>query len=276
MRSFMSSIQWRFGFLRKMSPHVGLIGALRLQLSKDWNRVAESLDARWTVREVSLRPKGYATAVTIRLNSSDFKVFDQIFVSRQYLPVTIIKDLDTIVDCGANAGYSALFFLKQFPRARVIAVEPDRSNAELCRRNLSQYMDRVVIVEKAVWGCVAQLRFVEETRTPGEEWGIQVRAAAVDAPGEAVEGIDIPNLMAMIGVEHIDLLKIDIERSEAVVFQSNPESWLCRVTNLAIELHGECCAEIFRFALRDYSFLEEQCGDVTICLGMLPRAMNRS
>ena len=257
--------------MRQRAPQVGLLGAINLQFADDWNRAVGRIRQSWKIREVRVRPPGYSAAVTMRLDSSDFEVFKQIFISRQYLPVTSIKDPKVIVDCGANAGYSALFFLEHFPHARVIAVEPDARNAALCRRNLRRHKDRAVVVEKAVWGTVARLGFVEETRRPGEEWGVQVQPMQETAAPDMVEGIDIPGLMATNGVERIDLLKIDIEKSEAEVFGTNPDAWLRRVGNIAIELHGTECAEIFRSALRNYSFLEEQSGEITACLGLRPR-----
>jgi len=132
--------------------------------------------------------------------------------------------------------------------------------------------DRIVILQKAIWGSVAKLRFVEKTRKRGEEWGVQVEATAENAAPDAVDAIDVPNLLATTGVRYIDVLKVDIEKSEGDVFQTNAAAWLHRVRNIAIELHGPACTEIFRSALSNYAFLEEQCGDVTFCLGIHPRA----
>jgi hypothetical protein len=126
-------------------------------------------------------------------------------------------------------------------------------------------------LQKAIWGSVGKLTFVKETRKPGEEWGIQVQAGPTIEAAGMVEGIDIPNLMIATGLKHIDLLKIDIEKSEADVFHTNPAAWLSYVRNIAIELHGPVCAEIFHSALSNYSFLEEQCGEVTLCLGIQPK-----
>jgi FkbM family methyltransferase len=197
-------------------------------------------------------------------------VFRQVFVFQQYMPVTKLESPTVIVDCGANAGYSALFFLKHFPEARVIAVEPDPNNAELCRHNLHPFLDRVVVIQKALWGRVTKLSFVEESRRPGEEWGIQVQSTPTSSAEDAVEAIDIPSLMEATDLTFIDILKIDIEKSEADVFQANPTAWLHLVRNIAIELHGPTCTEAFRAALKGYSFSEEVCGEITLCLGMKP------
>jgi FkbM family methyltransferase len=272
MRSLRKALRRRFDFLRQMPPHIGIAGTLRLRLADEWDHLARRIRPGWCIRQVHVWLRDYDTSIAIRLGSSDLEVFRQIFVQQQYMPITKIKDPEVVVDCGANAGYSALFFLKHFPCARVIALEPDPHNVELCRHNVRRFRGRIEILQKAIWGTVAKLGFVEETRTPGEEWGIQVEAMPSNAEGEMVEAIDIPNLLAVTGLKYIDLLKVDIEKSEADVFRTNPGAWLPLVRNIAIELHGPTCAKIFHSALSNYSFLEEQCGEVTLCLGMRPKA----
>jgi len=264
-------IQWRLNFLRELSPCVGITGALTLSFAQDWNKVAQRIHRGLSIRQVHVRPKGYGTSVAIRFGSSDFRLFEQIFLAEQYLPVTKIGEPRAILDCGANVGYSTLFFLKRFPFARVIAVEPDPSNANLCRHNVRRYKDRVVVLQKAVWARATRLAFVEETRKPGLEWGIQVRESVAEENADTVEAVDIPSLIAEAGVKQIDLLKIDIEGSEAIVFQPNSAAWLDRVRNIAIELHGVACTATFRSALSNYSYLESQHGEVTFCAGIQPK-----
>jgi FkbM family methyltransferase len=269
MKSLRDAIGQRFYLLRQMAPHIGIVGSLTLRVADDWNLVARRVRGLRRIRKIQVWPKGYDTSVAVRLDSSDFEVFRQIFVRQQYKPTMTIEDVEVIIDCGANAGYSALFFLKHFPRARVIAVEPDPLNAEFCRYNLRHYGDRVLILQKAIWGSVGRLAFVKGTQNPGHEWGIEVEAETVNA---VVDAIDIPNLVATTGVKRIDLLKIDVEKSEADVFQNNPSAWLHLVRNIAIELHGPTCDKVFHAALSSYHFLESQHGEVTFCTGMRPRS----
>jgi FkbM family methyltransferase len=270
MKRFLSRIRGRITFLRELASQAGLFGACTLCIAAGWNRVIGRLFPGWRVLKIQVRPKGYSTAVAVRLNSSDMRVFEQVFVSQQYQPATTIDAPEVIVDCGANVGYASLFFLKHFPRARVIAVEPDARNAEMCRQNLRQYRDRVTIIEKAIWGRPAKLEFVQETRKAGGEWGIQVQEA-MNGAADFVEAIDVPTLMKMARVKYIDLLKMDIETSETAVFQSNPEAWLPNVGNIAIELHGAECTRAFNRAMSQYSFRELSSGEVTVCFGVSPK-----
>ena len=59
-----------------------------------------------------------------RPGTSDVAVFGQIFRDLEYQCLDNARDVSLILDCGANVGYSAAYFLTCFPRAQVIAVEP--------------------------------------------------------------------------------------------------------------------------------------------------------
>ena len=270
MRKLVRAFWGRICFLRRLRPCVGLYGALTFQFAEDWARLWSLIAGKETASEVRLWPKGNRGPVAVRLRSSDMQVFQQVFVWQQYKPATQIREPKVVVDCGANVGYTSSYFLERFPTARVIALEPDPHNAELCRRNLQPYGDRVLVLQKALWGSVAHLAFVEDTRKKGDEWGIQVSTLGAGQLEHTVEGIDIPTLLSTTGIDQIDLLKIDIEKSEAEVFRNHADSWLHRVHNIAIELHDSTCREVFYSALHKYEFSEDQCGEVTLCLNIRP------
>lgn len=46
-----------------------------------------------------------------RANTSDIDVFYGVFVLREYACLDDVEDATLIVDCGANVGYSAAYFL---------------------------------------------------------------------------------------------------------------------------------------------------------------------
>ena len=83
---------------------------------------------------------------------------------------------------------------------------------------------------------------------------------------------DINTLLAESGSDAIDLLKIDIERSEVEVFARNFEPWLGRVRNLVIELHDEECRRVFFQALSPYAYDLSEVGELTICRNLRPAA----
>ena len=77
--------------------------------------------------------------------------------------------------------------------------------------------------------------------------------------------VGIGTLLAESGHERISILKIDIERAERFVFQSNFEYWLPRVDNLLIELHDQECEDVFWKAIQDQPFTIGTAGELTIC-----------
>ena len=68
-----------------------------------------------------------------------------------------------MLDLGANAGFSSAYFLSVFPKARIVAVEPDERNLAICRANLAPYGDRVLLLHGAAWSRIATLRLLKGT-----------------------------------------------------------------------------------------------------------------
>ena len=199
-----------------------------------------------------------------REHSSDIHAFHQAFIEREYSCLDDLADPGLILDCGAYAGYSAVYFLSRFPRCRVIAVEPDPANFELLRRNVAPFGDRVRTLRAALWSHEARLKMCEGARGPGSEWGRRVRECA---PGEDADlaATDVGALLRESGYSSISVLKVDIEGSEEVVFGSNYESWIGRVENIVVELHGEGCAGAFRRAIAGQPFRITRSGELTVC-----------
>jgi FkbM family methyltransferase len=86
---------------------------------------------------------------SLRANTSDVEVFEQIFVSKEY-EFKINFEPEFIVDGGANIGLSSIFFANKFPKARIIAIEPEESNFSLLKSNTSQYVN-ISVHNAAIW-----------------------------------------------------------------------------------------------------------------------------
>jgi len=78
----------------------------------------------------------------------------------------------------------------------------------------------------------------------GREWANQVREC-ISGEIADVTAIDFLSLMDNAGLNEVDLLKIDIEGAERIVFTGDCEPWLDRVRNIAIELHDGECRSVF-------------------------------
>src|SRR6476469_2925625 len=95
----------------RVVSEIGPLGALNWRNSKR--------------RDVHISARTSKYPLLARGGSSDGQVFHQIFVEREYRCIDHLTDVRTIIDAGANVGYSSAYFLTRWPRAKVIALEPD-------------------------------------------------------------------------------------------------------------------------------------------------------
>jgi FkbM family methyltransferase len=190
----------------------------------------------------------------------------QIVLDREYAPLEHL-DLKRIIDCGAYAGYSSSFFLSRFPRAHVVAIEPDPGNAEMCRRNIARYGERVRFIRAAVWSHNCD---VEVQRGTTGEWSTTVKPALQPDPN-LIRAIDVPSAIEAAGGAPVDLLKIDIEGAETEVFGARNTSWIESVRNIAIELHGAECQRAFLNAMKPFDYELLRSGELTICRNIRKR-----
>ena len=129
-------------------------------------------------RPYRLRTKTARYPLWCRPRSSDLDVFKQIFVMREYaLLVDLMKSsrVGLVLDCGANVGYSAAYFLTQFPACELIAVEPDAANFGALQRNLSPYGKRARAVHSGIWSHAVGLKIADHLFRDGRDWSRTVR-----------------------------------------------------------------------------------------------------
>ncbi len=186
----------------------------------------------------------------LRTRSSDIDVFRQIFVNREYSQDKIPVNPRIIIDCGANIGLSAIHFSNIFPGAQIFALEPEPSNYEMLVKNTSKYQN-IYCINKALWG---RTTTVEIADSHAPKWGFSMKESCEG--GEKIQASSIQDLMRDHGIEHIDILKIDIEGGEKDVFSSDC-AWMRNVSLLIIELHDRVTpgsSNAFYNAIRKMNF----------------------
>lgn len=178
--------------------------------------------------------------LTIRKNTSDHYVFRDIFLFKEFkLPVSIEPKL--IIDLGAYTGLSTTFFALKYPKARIIAVEPESSNFELLEFH-TQKNPNVDRINAGVWSSNA---FLKITNKATEKWAFTVEEVS-ESDDYDVKSITIDSILKNSGCDTIDILKIDIEGAEKELLSKNVASWISKVKVLVIELHDrlvEGCSE---------------------------------
>jgi FkbM family methyltransferase len=212
----------------------------------------------------TLRSKHSLHPLSCRRDSTDLLVFDQIFRKREYRCLDEIDSADLIVDCGANVGYASAYFLSRFPKATVIAVEPEPGNYCALRVNVKPYGDRCRTICSAIWPHKTGLVLSEAQFRRGGDWAFQVRPAEVGEKPSMV-GLDIGTILDESGFDRISILKVDIEGAESAVFGSNYEHWIGRIENIVIELHKEVGDAAFLNAISSENFVVSKCDELTVC-----------
>lgn len=208
------------------SQRLKAAGLLLLHRFNRWSGLRFKANQTLTIQE-RRRP----LTLAMRMDTDDFFAFQEIFVDRYYDDAP--GEPATILDLGANCGYATLLFACRYPNARLAAVEPHPANVSALRRNLALNGVEAMVVAGAV------------TREDGPatlhvstSLGHSLAAEGPLDPtkGVVVDGWSVPTLMRRLGWDRIDLLKIDIEGYESVLFADRP-AWLGRVSRIIGEVH---------------------------------------
>lgn len=228
----------------------------------------ETADESWL--EVDL-PSGHRVA-GLNLNETEY-VYQEIFVDEVYSRDGIVLPPDAVVlDVGANIGLFSLYIASRAPRARVVAFEPLAPIRRRLEANLGRYAPQV-----EVFGIGLSDAEREETFTyyPGYSTFSGI-AEYADASGERdvirrylsnqgeegganllLDNIDeilddrlraeahrcrlrrLDQVIGELGLERIDLLKIDVQRAEMDVLLGLDDAALAKVRQIVLEVHDK-------------------------------------
>jgi FkbM family methyltransferase len=177
--------------------------------------------------------------------SSDIQVMDQVFASREYLPLveeikkrSQEKDIRFIIDAGANVGYTSIYLKTYFPGAYIVAVEPDGHNGLQAKKNFEiNNLRDIQLLKGGIWHKDAWLE-LKKDRNNGKEWAFHVVESVEPTD---LRGFSIDTVLTESGYKEIDILKIDIEGSEKELFadEKKMDIVLAKTKFLSIEIHDE-------------------------------------
>ncbi len=166
----------------------------------------------------------------IRSFSGDFDVFYEVFWRKNYsLKKTKLQHFQTIMDIGANVGYTSVFYHLDYPKANIYSVEPSKSSYVILKKNTAEFKN-IHCINAAVYTKNTELDFVESDLAYNSKINVS------EGSNYKVKAYTISKLMEMCQLKEIDLLKIDIEGIENILFTENNQ-WLAKVNHLIVELH---------------------------------------
>lgn len=172
----------------------------------------------------------------LRVPTSDVCVFEQVLIHGEY-DFEVERAPATIIDAGANIGLASIFFANRFPEARIVAIEPEEGNFDILVKNVAPY-GNIVPLRAALWHENRKIHLVDPCLG---HWGFMTQDAGDGEKRfgrtlDLVQALTMDRILRDHGIDHVDILKIDIEGAEREVFR-DPSAWLDKVDALIVELH---------------------------------------
>jgi FkbM family methyltransferase len=202
-------------------------------------------------------------SLIIRKNTTDWNTFCDIFIFNRFnSPVEISPKF--IIDAGAYAGYSSIYFHQKYPNAKIFSLEPETSNFEILKEN-TKNIPEIIPMKAGLWSKKCFLKIFD--RGTGH-WGFMTKEV-LETENYDIESVTIDDLLKKSGNDRIDILKIDIEGSEQELFSCNYESWINKVDVIIVELHNrirENCEKNFYSAIKKEDWQEYKKGEKVILI----------
>ncbi len=216
------------------------------------------------------------------LNADETRyVHGEVFVARCYLQNGIeLREGDCVFDVGANIGLATLFFYRERPSVRIFAFEPSPAACECLRANVELHGADVRVFECGLSGVPGTADFTfypANSVMSGFHADLEADRSATKAfmvnSGMAPRHADLllrskfkkvtfpcrlrtlSEIVEEERVERIDLLKVDVERSEREVLAGiHSEHW-GRIRQAVVEVHDEKgCLDEVRDLLEKHGF----------------------
>jgi FkbM family methyltransferase len=189
-----------------------------------------------------------AKKIFLRLGTTDVAAFGHVFITDAY-GFLLTRQPSIIIDAGANAGMSAVYFALRYPMAKIVAIEPEPSNFAMLKKN-SRLFPQIIPVNAALW---SHEGFVHLRDNGGGHWAMStIECQAATEP--TVPATTLQALMQKLRIQYVDLLKVDVEGAECEIFE-DATPWINRVGVICAELHDRLrpgCSEAFEPATAEF------------------------
>lgn len=152
------------------------------------------------------------------------------FIAGEYKMLNV-KPGDVVLDAGSNIGDFTVYASKKVGSSgKIIAVEPNPKNLAILNKNIKlNNLNNVIILPYALSNVKKKMYLTEDssggTLTTDRVSGISVNTITLD------------DILTDLKLKRFDIIKMDIEGGEEMVF-SSPQ-FLLKVRELAMELHGK-------------------------------------
>lgn len=144
-------------------------------------------------------------------------VSTEILKGKTYPVLPFVSDVDVVLDAGANCGAASVYFARHYPRAQVHALEPAAEPRAYLERNVAG-LGNVSVYPVGLHSVTAEMPLYHgnEDSITGS---VFQRSVNLDT-SELVQLCSARDWAADHGIDHIDVLKLDVEGCEADVLES--------------------------------------------------------
>jgi len=189
-------------------------------------------------RVLNIRFRDRRFRIQVRGTSIDTQLIRQILCedSEYRLPVPLQPRV--IFDIGANIGVTALYFAAVYPQARIYCFEPLPENIELLRFNTADLADRITVVPTGLGQRNGTFAF-HPSGDPANLGGGSYHMAS-NTPNQTIHlpVTTVGEICQKLGIQQVDLFKIDAEGAELDILKGIPQPLLDRASAIIGELHG--------------------------------------
>lgn len=156
----------------------------------------------------------------------------EFFIDKIYDKYLLMKQLDVVVDVGANIGLWIEYINSISKPKKIYAIEPNKKALQVLKDSFLN--SNVEIIDKALSSVDGQIEFfvdeINSTISSTTKYGSLNTSYKVDS-------ISVKTFIDYYNIEKIDLLKVDIESGEYSLFNSLKKEDVNKIENILVEYH---------------------------------------
>lgn len=178
--------------------------------------------------------RGKPLILNLYEGSPDVAALSEIFIDGEY-EWEAIPNPKEILDLGAHTGNTALYFHSKYPEARIYAVEASPKNYARLVENT-----KTIAQIQPIFGAIADKDGTLEFHESKSSLGSSIVHRDESSSVVTVPCFTLETLFSRYTLSHVDLMKIDIEGSEGLLFSTLlPEAFS---RSYSIEVHDDLMA----------------------------------
>ena len=209
------------------------LNTIRKRPSSPWATI------NWRGRQIHYRPG----------TSDGAMIYDTLIKSQYYVPTTL--EPQVILDIGSNIGGSIIHFREQFPSATIYGFEPHPGTFQILQRNVSN-LPSVSVFNFGLGNSDRELAIPFQGDDFKSFRTTQPLRSPPDVPLVQCKVRNVGTVLAELGIEKVDLIKIDCEGAELDVLTAIPRSVLADCKWIVGEIHDSSGFELLAFLANEF------------------------